>query len=161
MNIESLGEGKIDLLFEKGLIKNIADLYDLSYEQLLGLEKTVGLGSLKERKISFQEKTVRNILQGVESSKSVPFERVVFALGISNVGETVAKKLARHFKTMHALASATIESLISVNEIGEVIAESVVSYFLNEQNRVIVDRLRDKGLQMEIRKDKYRNCLPH
>ena len=99
MNIDSLGEGKIDMLFANGLVKNSADLYSLTYEQLFGLEKVIEDDNGKTKTISFREKTVQNILSGIEASKQVPFERVLFALGIRFVGEVTAKKLARHFET--------------------------------------------------------------
>lgn len=151
MNIDSLGEGKVELLFDKGLIKDVADLYDLTSESLLGLEKIIGTPENgKARKISFQEKTVRNILRGIEISLEVPFERVIYALGIRNVGETVAKKLAAHFKSMELLRAADVETLTSVGEIGIVIANSVKHFFEDERNVNIVERLKAKGVQMEV-----------
>ncbi len=151
MNIDSLGEGKVETLYEKGLIKNVADLYDLTSQDLLGIEKIIQTNANdKPRKISFREKTVQNILNGIETSKKVPFERVLFALGIRNVGETVAKTLAFYFKNIDALKSASVEDLTQVNEIGEVIAKSVSDYFSNDRNLAIIERLRKKGLQMEV-----------
>ncbi|MBP7678986.1 MAG: NAD-dependent DNA ligase LigA [Bacteroidales bacterium] len=150
MNIDSLGEGKVELLYDKNLVSNIADLYDLTFDQLLGLEKTYeNEDGLIERKISFREKTVNNILAGIEQSKSTPFERVVYALGIRFVGETVAKKLARHFGDIDAIMQAGFEELKQVEEIGEKIAGSVVEYFSKAENRAIIERLRKKGIRMQ------------
>jgi DNA ligase (NAD+) len=151
MNIDSLGEGKIELLYDKGLVRNPADLYDLSFDQLLGLEKTyTDPERKKEKKISFREKTVENILRGIESSKQVGFERVLYALGIRYVGETVAKKLAVHFGSIDALMKARQEELKEAEEIGEKIARSIVSYFAVPGNLVIIDRLKAKGLKFDF-----------
>ena len=112
MDVSSLGEGKIDVLYQSGLVYRPVDLYDLKYDDLLGLSKSiVNEDSAEERIVSFKEKTVQNILDGIQASKSQPFERVLFALGIRFVGETVAKKLAYHFKSMDVLMSASIEDL--------------------------------------------------
>jgi DNA ligase (NAD+) len=147
MNIDSLGEGKIELLFDKGLIHNVSDLYELRYEQLLGLEKVYEADEgQKERRISFREKTVENILAGIEQSKSTPFERVLYALGIRFVGETVAKKLAFHFGSIDAIMQASFDELKEVEEIGEKIAGSVIEYFQNQENLIIIMRLREKGI---------------
>ncbi|MGC8802874.1 MAG: NAD-dependent DNA ligase LigA, partial [Bacteroidales bacterium] len=149
MNIESLGEGKVDLLFDKGLVRNPADLYELTYDQLYGLEKVIEdplLGKVK--KISFKEKTVENILKGIESSKQVPFERVLFALGIRYVGETVARKLAAHFKNIDAIRNASYEDLTQVPEIGDIIAQSVIDWFSDSENKLLVERLKAHGIQM-------------
>lgn len=150
MDIDSLGEGKIELLFDKGLVRHVADLYDLAYSDLLGLEKIYpGEEDEKPRKVSFREKTVENILKGIDQSRSAPFERVLFALGIRFVGETVAKKLARHFGSLENLRKATREELIDVEEIGEKIAESVLSFFEDPKNLEIMERLQTHGLQFE------------
>ena len=150
MNIDSLGEGKVELLFDKNLIKNIADLYDLRFESLLGLEKiSVDEQTGKERKVSFKEKTVQNILDGIEKSKQQPFSKVLFALGIRFVGETTAEKLAQYFKTIDALISANLETLLTVPDVGEKVAQSVLSYFSEEKNIQIIQRLRAAGLQFE------------
>ena len=152
MNIDSLGEGKIELLFDKGLVRNIADLYGLQYENLLGLEKIYPESEgKKERKISFREKTVQNILQGIESSKQVGFERVLFALGIRYVGETVARKLALHFGSIDSVINAKHDELTEAEEIGEKIAQSIILFFSNPENIRIIDRLKIKGVQFEIR----------
>jgi DNA ligase (NAD+) len=153
MNIDSLGEGKVEILFDKGLISNVADLYDLRHEQLLGLEKVYEAeDGQKERKISFREKTVSNILQGIEQSKSTPFERVLYALGIRFVGETVAKKLANHFGSIDLIRQASFDELKEVEEIGEKIAGSVVSFFTNPVNQEVIERLRSKGIAFELDK---------
>jgi len=153
MNIDSLGEGKIELLYDKGLISNIADLYDLKYEQLLGLEKIYEADEgQKERKIGFREKTVSNILQGIEQSKSTPFDRVLYALGIRFVGETVAKKLAFHFGSVDLIIKAGFDELKEVEDIGGKIAESVISYFSNPDNLKIIERLREKGISFQLDK---------
>lgn len=148
MNIDSLGEGKIELLFDKGLVSNVADLYDLQSDQLLGLEKVIPASDgKKEKKISFREKTVEKILGGIKNSKERPFERVLYSLGIRYVGETVAKKLARHFLSIESLMKATFEELIEVEEIGDRIAESVIGYFKKDDHRRIIERLKAHGLQ--------------
>ena len=137
MDIDGLGGETIDQLFSADLIANIADLYELTADQLLPLERMA-------------EKSVNNLLAGVEASKAVPFERVLFALGIRYVGETVAKKLARAFKSMEALGAATQEALVEVDEIGDRIAESVIEWFAIETNQELVNRLRNHGVQLEI-----------
>ena len=153
MNIDSLGEGKIDMLFANGLVKNIADLYALTYDQLLGLEKVIEDEEGKTKTLSFREKTVQNILSGIEASKQVPFERVLFALGIRFVGEVTAKKLARHFQTMDAVANADKEELTTVEDVGERVAESITAYFNDTENLEILMRLREAGLQFELNKE--------
>lgn len=137
MDIMGLGSETVQLFVSEGLIKSSADLYDLSYDDLIGLE-------------GFKEKSVNNILSGLEESKKVPFERVLFALGIRHVGATVAKKLVRSFKTIDALAGATVEELVAVDEIGDVIAAQVVSFMSDLNNLEEIRRLRDFGLTMDI-----------
>ena len=152
MNIDSLGEGKIELLFDRDLVKNISDLYDLRSEQLLGLEKTYpATDGKREKKISFREKTVQNIMAGIEKSKSVGFERVLFAIGIRYVGETVAKKLATHFESIGNLMKASREELIEAEEIGEKIAQSIIDYFSVQKNLETIERLKQHGLQFEMK----------
>lgn len=141
MNIDGLGEETIDLIYRNGLVKNIADLYTLKLIDLALLDR---LG----------DKSGRKILSSLEKSKSVPFERVLFALGIRYVGETVAKKLASALENIDNIMSATAEQLACIDEIGEVIAESVEDYFKVPANRELVERLRSFGLQMEISKEK-------
>lgn len=136
MNIDSLGPETVDDYYRQGLIHNIADLYTIDVQQINGD------GS--------REKSARKIVGSIEASKQVPFERVVFALGIRFVGETSARLLARHFKNIDALMSATIEELQEVEGIGEVMARSVKNYFQNPQNLAIVERLRQYGLQMSL-----------
>ncbi|MCX6231359.1 MAG: NAD-dependent DNA ligase LigA [Bacteroidetes bacterium] len=151
MNIDSLGEGKIEMLYDNGLVKNAADLYDLTYEQLIGLEKIlVSDVEKKQKKLSFQEKTVTNILNGIALSRKVGFERVLFAIGIRYVGETVAKKLALYFHNIENLMAATSEELLNVDEIGIKIAESILSFFKGQKNLLLIQRLKDKGLQFEL-----------
>jgi DNA ligase (NAD+) len=150
MNIESLGEGKLELLFDKGLVNNIADLYDLTYDKLLGLEKiSVDEETGKERRVSFKEKTVQNILDGIEKSKQQPFAKVLFGIGIRFVGETTAEKLTAYFKTIEAIESADFEALRAVPDVGEKVAQSLIEYFSIEENRNFVNRLKAAGLQME------------
>lgn len=148
MNIESLGEGKIELLFDQGLIRNAAHLFDLQYDQLFGLEKTFESEDGKTRKVSFREKTTLNILSSIENSKSTPYHRVLFALGIRFVGETVAKKLADAFPTINLLKEASVERLIEVDEIGEKIAHSVRQFFDDPENLELIENLREHGLQL-------------
>lgn len=136
MNIESLGEETVELLIEHSLIDNIADLYDLRAEQLASLPR---LG----------EKSARNIIQSIDSSRSVPFHRVLFALGIRFVGETTAKYLASHFGSMDAVMQASQEELLEAEEVGDKIALSIMDYFADEQNRAIIERLRSAGLKFE------------
>lgn len=150
MNIDSLGEGKIETLFDKGLIHNAADLYDLTYDSLLGIEKDIfNEETGKTKKISFREKTVENILRGVESSKQAPFKNLLFGLGIRYVGATVGEKLATYFRTMDALMGASLEALVNVPEIGDRIAQSVVEYFAEPENQRLIARLRAAGLTFE------------
>jgi DNA ligase (NAD+) len=150
MNIDSLGEGKVELLYDKGIIKNVADLYDIKAEQILGLEKEYVLEDGKVRVVRFREKTVENILKGIEESKKVPFDRLLFALGIRYVGETVARKLARHFRDIHLLLAATEAELLEVEEIGERIAESLMAWFDKPAHLNLIKRIGDHGLQMVL-----------
>ncbi|WP_413998484.1 NAD-dependent DNA ligase LigA [Flavobacterium sp. W1B] len=137
MDIEGLGGETVTLLFNNGLVQNYADLYELTVEQILPLERMA-------------QKSAENLVKGVENSKSIPFERVLYALGIRFVGETVAKKLAKHYVTIEALSRATLMDLILVDEIGDRIAQSVIEFFDNEENRIIIDRLKSYGIQFEI-----------
>ena len=151
MDINSLGEGKVELLFNKGLLHNVGDLYFLNYEVLYGLENVIiDEVSGKNRIIKFHEKTVNNILNGIKESKKISFERLLFALGIRYVGETVAKKLAFHFKNIDNLIKATYDELINVEEIGDKIALSLIEYFKNEIYLEIIEKLRSQGLKFEI-----------
>lgn len=151
MNIEGMGTETISGLWDKGLLRNYADIYDLRAEQLIGLEFTVSdeFGE-NPKKRSMQEKSVNNLMAGIEASKQIPFERVLFALGIRFVGETVAKKLAKHFKDIDNIANASFEQLIEAEEIGDKIAQSIIDWFANENNRSIIERLKYSGLRLEI-----------
>ncbi|MBL0063824.1 MAG: NAD-dependent DNA ligase LigA [Bacteroidetes bacterium] len=151
MNIDSLGEGKVEMLFENKLIHTPSDLYKLDYDSLIGLEKIIEPEEGgKAKKISLQDKSVKKILNGIEESKTVPFERVLYAIGIRFVGETVAKKLALHFKSIEALEAAGLEELLQVEEIGEKIAESVLEFFKEKANRQLIHDLKKAGLQLEL-----------
>lgn len=150
LNIDSLGEGKIELLFDKNLVQTPADLYDLTYEKLFGLEKVITDEETgKTKKIGFKEKTVENILKGIEQSKQAPFKQVLFGIGIRFVGATVAEKLAAYFRNIDALMAADYTALCNVPEIGGKIAQSVVDYFADAENRSYIERLRAAGLQFE------------
>lgn len=154
MNIDSLGGETIAGLFNKGIIQNYADLYELSAEQLLGLEfETYNNKKDQWSKRSLQQKSVENILKGIQDSKQVPFERVLFALGIRMVGETVAKKLAKHFGNIEAIAKATKDDIAAIYEIGDKIADNVVAFFGNAENLEICLRLKSSGLNMEVEHD--------
>lgn len=144
MDIEGMGSETVELLFKEGLIHNYADLYRLSKEDVLPLERMA-------------EKSAENLVTGVKASVEIPFERVLFALGIRFVGETVAKKLAKAYKNIDALMTATAEELVQVDEIGERIAQSVVEFFKNEANLIIIQDLKNFGVQFELSADKLEN----
>jgi DNA ligase (NAD+) len=147
MDIEGLGGETIELLWENGMLKNIADIYDLNPQQLASLP-------------SLGEKSAANILDGVRASKGVPFERVLFALGIRFVGETTAKYIATHFRTLDAIAEATTEQLSEAEEVGAKIAVSITEYFADERNRAIIERLKSAELKFEIEeKQRSSNAL--
>lgn len=150
MNIDSLGEGKVDLLYSQGLVLNVSDLYNLTYDKLFGLEKVVEDDNGKSRTLSFKEKTVQNILNGLQQSKSVPFERVLYAIGIRFVGEVTAKKIARRFRHIEAIASASKEELMEVEDVGDRVADSILDFFNNTDNLQMVMNLRAAGLQFEV-----------
>lgn len=137
MDIDGLGGETVALLYNANLVSNYADLYELTKEQVVPLERMA-------------DKSAENLINGIANSKSIPFERVLYALGIRYVGETVAKKLAKHYKTIDALAKTTVMDLVLVDEIGEKIAHSVVQFFENEANQVLIDRLKSYGIQLEI-----------
>ena len=137
MDIEGLGGETVALLFKNGLVHNYADLYELKVNDILHLERMA-------------QKSAENLVNGVEKSKEIPFQSVLFALGIRFVGETVAKKLAKHYKNIDALSKATLMDLILVDEIGERIARSVVEFFENEENQIIIERLKSYRIQFEI-----------
>lgn len=144
MNIDSLGPETVDEYFRHGLVKNIADLYDIDVQQINGNGN--------------RQKSAQKIVNGIAASVHVPFERVVFALGIRFVGETSAKLLARHFKTMDALMHASLQDLVEVEGIGEVIAKSVISYFHQPENISMIQRLRDKGVQMSLSEEQLQGA---
>ena len=139
MDIDGLGGETVALLFNNGLVQNYADLYELKKEQIIPLERMA-------------EKSAENLINGIEKSKQIPFERVLYALGIRYVGETVAKKLAKHYENIDAISKASMMELILVDEIGEKIAQSVVQFFENPINQEIIGRLKSVGLQFEINK---------
>lgn len=154
MNIESLGEGKVEVLFDNDLIKDYSDLYDLTYEKLFGIEKTIMVDEINDitRKVSFKEKTANNIIEAIEKSKSVPFARVLFALGIKYVGETTAKLIAKSMGSIDNIINATVEELTEIEEVGEKIALSIKDFFADERNIHIISRLKNAGLQFEQEK---------
>jgi DNA ligase (NAD+) len=137
MNIDGIGTETVGLLYDKGVIRDAADLYELKYEDFEGWE-------------GWKDKSIRNLLEGIEKSKEVAFPKVLFAIGIRYVGETVGKKLAGHFKSIDDLMQASLEELVEVEEIGGKIAESVVSYFESAAHLHFVERLRQHGIQMEL-----------
>jgi len=137
MGIDSIGPETIELFNKAGLVNNIADLYDLKKEQIVGLERMA-------------EKSAANIIDGIEESKQVPFERVLFALGIKHIGETSAKKIAFYFKSMDALRKATLEQLLEVPDVGEIVAKSIIEFFADKDNAHIVEKLHHKGLKFEL-----------
>lgn len=139
MNIDGLGSETIDALYKADLVRNVADLYTLHFDQIYNLERMA-------------EKSANNLLKSIEASKNVPFERVLFALGIRFVGETVAKKLAEHFGAIEKLQYATFEDLIAVDEIGDKIAESIILYFQKIENIEIIEKLKQSGVQFEAEK---------
>ena len=144
MNIDGLGAESVELLFKSGLISNFADLYELKMEQIIPLERMA-------------EKSAGNMIKGIEASKKIPFEKVLFALGIRYVGETVAKKLARHYKNIDALMAANFQELVEVDEIGERIAESIIDFFAIDSNRELVSRLKGYGLNLAMDESLYAN----
>ena len=137
MDIEGLGGETVALLYNNGLVHNYADLYELTVAQILPLERMA-------------QKSAENLVFGVQTSKEIPFERVLYALGIRFVGENVAKKLAKHYKNIEALRQATLTDLVLVDEIGEKIAQSVIEFFGNQENILIIERLKSYGIQLEI-----------
>ncbi|MDC7997840.1 NAD-dependent DNA ligase LigA [Gilvibacter sediminis] len=144
MDIEGLGGETVALLVKEGLITNYADLYDLRVDQLLPLERMA-------------QKSAENLVDGVAKSREIPFERVLFALGIRYVGETVAKKLARHYKSIEALEQASEDDLIGVDEIGSAIAQSVVQWFSEEKHQQLIIRLKAAGVQLQLSEEVLAN----
>ena len=147
MNIDSLGSERLEMLYNKGLVRDVADLYDLTRDQLVGLESTDDEGI---RRTSIQDKGADNILSAIEKSKEVPFDRVLFALGIRYVGEVGAKKLARYFKDIDALACATVEQLADVEDVGEKTAAFIYDYLHDLRHIQLIERLRQAGLQFKL-----------
>jgi DNA ligase (NAD+) len=137
MDIEGLGGETVALLYNNGLVKDYADLYELSIADILPLERMA-------------QKSAENLVNGIEKSKEVPFERVLYAIGIRYVGETVAKKLVKHYKNIDNLQNAGLMDLVLVDEIGERIAKSVIEFFENQENRLIIERLKNHGVQLKI-----------
>lgn len=144
MDIDGLGSETVDLLVEKQMISKSSDLYALTYEELIALDR-------------FAEKSVENLLAGLQNSKNIPFEKVLFAIGIRFVGETVAKKLAKHYKSIDALQNATFEELVEVDEIGDRIAESIIHFFEDSENKEEVEKLKQAGLQFELSEEQLLN----
>lgn len=144
MDINSLGSETIAQLFDAGLLKDISDIYHLRKEELLKLDRMA-------------EKSANNLLDGIEASKQIPFERVLFAIGIRHIGETTAKKLAYYFKSLEALRKASVSELLEVGDIGERIATTIVEYFHNSDNLHILDRLKHSGLQFELSQEQLTN----
>ena len=144
MDIDGLGAETVDLLFKEKLIYNYADLYDLQEEQIIPLERMA-------------EKSAQNMIAGIAKSKEIPFEKVLFALGIRFVGETVAKKLARHYKSMDRIMNASFEDLINVDEIGDRIAQSIVDFSNDLGNIQLIDRLKNYGVQLEVSAESQEN----
>jgi DNA ligase (NAD+) len=154
MNIDGLGEGRVEVLISNKLITKAADLYRLKYDDLLGLEKEIIDDKTgKEKKISFREKTVNNMLAAIENSKNTPFERVLFALGIRHLGETGAKKIARELKNIDNLMQCDFEALTQIPEIGDRIAGSIREFFDNADNIQTINELRDAGLIFEVQEE--------
>ena len=158
MNIESLGEGKVEVLFDNNLINDYSDLYSLTYDKIYGLEKIIVVEDdtnlLQEsvRKVSFKEKTANNILEAIEKSKNVPFARVLFALGIKYVGETTAKLIAKAMGSIDNIINASLEELTDIEEVGGKIALSIKDFFADERNITIINKLKEAGLQFEQEK---------
>lgn len=145
LNIENLGSETIEQLYKEGLIQNIADFYTLTKEKLIPLERMA-------------EKSAQNIIDGIEKSKQIPFEKVLYGIGIKHVGETIAKKLVKNFNSIDTLRQASLEELMQIEDIGLKIAESIISFFQNEENKRILERLKSYGIQLE-RVDKPNEIL--
>jgi DNA ligase (NAD+) len=154
MNIETLGGEKIRYLLENKIVSDFASLYELSEDKLIGVYSLTD-----DKKLSIQEKGAKNIITSIERSKQVPFERVLFALGIRYVGEVSAKTIARHFENIYNIINAKKEDLVLVNDVGEIVAESLVSYFSNSENLWEIDRLRQLGLRFNIEKKQTKDIL--
>jgi DNA ligase (NAD+) len=145
MDIDSLGAETIAQLYDAGLVKNVADIYELKKEDLLSRERMA-------------EKSATNLLAGIEASKKVPFERVLYGIGIRHIGETTAKKLASYFKNINALKNATLEALLEVGDVGETTAKAIVDYFSDERTAHMIERLKTAGLQFELSEEQLMNA---
>jgi len=137
MDMASIGGETAVLLYDNGLVKDVADFYDLTKEQILPLDRMA-------------DKSAQNIIDAIEDSKKIPFEKVLYAIGIRHVGETVAKKIAKQFHSMENLMNATIEELSNTDDVGEKIAWSIQEFFSKEKNRIMIQRLKQAGIQMEV-----------
>ena len=144
MDIDSMGAETIALFYDAGLVKTIADIYVLKKEDVLKLERMA-------------EKSANNLLAGIEASKQITFERVLYAIGIRHIGETTAKKLAYYFKNIDALAAASVEQLLEVGDIGEKTAQTIVAYFVDSRNVEIINRLKQAGLQFQLSDEQLTN----
>ena len=144
MNIDSLGAETIAQLFDAGLLKTIADIYDLKKEYLLKIDRMA-------------EKSANNLLAGVEASKKVPFERVLFAIGIRHIGETTAKKLAFFYKNIESIKNATLEQLLEVGDVGERTAQTIIDYFSDKRIEEVLNKLKIAGLQFELSDEQLSN----
>ena len=154
MNIDTLGGERIKYLLDHKLIDDFADIYSLKEEDL------IGIGSMDEsKKTTIQEKGATNLIQAIEDSKNIPFERVLYGLGIRYVGEVVAKKLAKHYKNIDGLINANFIELTQVDEIGDKIAQSIIDYFSNQENLSLIQKLKSKGLKFEIEETFLSNSL--
>ncbi|HHW60011.1 MAG: NAD-dependent DNA ligase LigA [Bacteroidales bacterium] len=150
MDIETLGEEKIELLYRKGLVKSPADLYNLTYDQLLGLENQYQMPDGKIRIVRFQHKTVENILKSIEKSKSKPFDRMLYALGIKNVGSVMAKNIANYAKSLDKLMQMSKEELQQIPEVGDITAQSIIDWFSDPDNLLLIERLKKAGLKFAL-----------
>ncbi len=142
MNIDTLGVERLKMLYDRGLVRSVADLYDLRQLQLIGLSANDGA--------TIQSKGADNIVDAIDASKQVPFERVLFALGIRYLGEVGAKKVARYFKNIDALIAASRDDLLQVEDVGDITADAIVDYFADEHHRLVIHRLREAGVQMQV-----------
>jgi DNA ligase (NAD+) len=150
-----LGGETVAAFYKLGLIKTYADLYDLKYEQILNLsiETNEEIDDSKSKKRSIKEKSAQNIIEGIQASKSIPFERVLFALGIRMIGETVAKKLAKHFQNMDNIIAASKEQIAEIYEIGDKIAIQLTQFFSDKENVEMIEKLKNNGLKLAIEEE--------
>ena len=154
MNIEYLGGEKMKAILDEGLVEDFASLYDLTESDLIGITS-----GREENKATIREKGAANIIRAIEQSKSVEFERVLYALGIRYVGEVTAKKLAQCNKTIDNLANANYEQLVKIDDVGESVARSVAGWFANPENIALIERLKERGLCFEVKEKSGRNAL--